>query len=165
MKTKSIAFAGLVGALYAALTIVMAPISYGPVQVRLAESLTVLPYLFPQTIPGLFFGCMAANIFGGFGLLDIFFGSFLTLVAAIFTRWAHKLSIPWLAPLPPVVLNAFGIALILYVVLDVPYWLTVLQIGIGQFISCYVLGLPLLFFLSKRKHIIDRQQYPDTSGE
>ncbi|MBD3384467.1 QueT transporter family protein [candidate division KSB1 bacterium] len=150
-STKNIALAGLIGALYAALTIGMAPLSYGPVQVRISESLTVLPYLFPGTIYGLYFGCMAANIVGGYGLIDILGGSLLTLLAAILTFYSGKIKKPWLAPLPPVVINAFGVSLYLHVLADMPYWITVAYIGLGQFLSCYGLGLALLYFLLKRK--------------
>ena len=66
IASKHIELAGIIGALYTALTIALAPISYGPVQVRVAEVMTVLPFLTPWAIPGLYFGCMAANIFGGF---------------------------------------------------------------------------------------------------
>jgi uncharacterized membrane protein len=154
ISTRQIAFSGVVGALYAGLTVTLAPISYGPIQVRVAESLTVLPYLFPQTIGGLFFGCMAANIFGGYGPIDIFAGSFITLLAALSTAWLRKLRKPVLAPLPPVVLNAFGVALYLHLLADIPYLITVAQIGIGQLISCYGLGLPLLLFLLRRPELL-----------
>ncbi len=149
-RNKSIALSGMVGALYAALTIWLAPMSYGPVQARLAESLTVLPFLFPQTIWGLYFGCMAANIFGGFGLIDIFGGSLITLIAALSTRYLARFGKPWLAPLPPVILNALGVSLYLHILADMPYLITAGWIAIGQVISCYGLGLPLLWLLLKR---------------
>ncbi len=149
-RNKSIALAGMVGALYAALTVWLAPISYGPVQARLAESLTVLPYLFPQTIWGLYFGCMAANFFGGFGLIDIFGGSLITLFAALITRYLARFGKPWLAPLPPVILNALGVSLYLHILADMPYLITAGWIAVGQVISCYGLGLPFLVLLLKR---------------
>lgn len=149
-STKNIAIAGIIGALYAALTIILAPISYGPVQVRLAEALTVLPFIFPAAIPGLYFGCMAANIFGGFGPIDIFGGSFLTLIAALLTYWLRRYNKPWLAPLPPVLINALGVSLYLHVLSDLPYWMTVSYIAIGEFVACYAFGLILLYTLKKK---------------
>ncbi len=148
--TKYITTAAIIGALYAALTIVLAPISYGPIQVRISEALTVLPFLFPQAIPGLFLGCMVANIFGGFGPIDIFAGSFLTLVAAMLTWWLRRTNKPWLAPLPPVLVNAFGVSVYVSILAGVPYWVLVFQIGLGQLAACYGLGLPLLYALKKR---------------
>lgn len=148
--SRTLAIAGIIGALYAVLTILLAPISYGPIQVRIAEALTILPFFFPQAIPGLFVGCMAANIFGGYGPIDIFGGSFITLLAAFVTWWAGNINKPWLAPLPPVVFNAVGVSLYLHILSGLPYWLTVLYIGVGQTIACYGLGLPLLYYLRKK---------------
>jgi len=149
-NTRYITTAAIIGALYAALTIILAPISYGPIQMRVAEALTVLPYFFPQAIPGLYLGCMAANIFGGFGPIDIFGGSFLTLIAAILTYWLRRFKKPWLAPLPPVVINALGVSLYLSLLADVPYWATVGYIAVGQFAACYILGLVLLYTIKNR---------------
>lgn len=148
--TRNLAIGGIIGALYAVLTVAFGFMSYGPIQVRIAEALTVLPFLFPQAIPGLYFGCMAANIFGGYGPIDIFGGSAITLLAAGATWWTGRINKPWLAPLPPVLFNAFGVSLYLHILSGLPYWITVLYIGIGQMIACYGLGLPLLHILRKR---------------
>jgi len=148
--TRYITTAAIIGALYAALTLLLAPMSYGPVQVRVAEALTVLPYFFPQAIPGLFLGCMAANIFGGYGPIDIFGGSFLTLIAALLTYWLRRFKKPWLAPLPPVVINALGVSLYVSWLADMPYWVTVGNIALGQLAACYILGLVLLYAIKNR---------------
>ena len=150
IKSKDIAVAGIIGALYAALTIALAPISYGPVQVRIAEAMTVLPFLTPWAIPGLYFGCMAANYFGGFGLVDIFGGSFLTLLAAFGTYGLRRFNKAWLAPIPPIFVNAFGVSIYLHILAEWPYFLCVLYVGIGQLIACYALGYPLLLVIRKR---------------
>ncbi|AEX86268.1 membrane protein [Marinitoga sp. 1135] len=147
MKTKNMVLAGVVAALYVALTVVLQPISYGPMQVRISEALTVLPFLNPIFIPALYIGAMLANIFGGFGAIDIFLGSALTLVAAYLT---YKMPNKYLAPLPPVIVNAFGVSAYVAPLAHVPYWSTVLWIGIGEAIACYALGLPLLILLEKR---------------
>ena len=149
-ETRDITMAAMIGGLYAALTILLAPWSYGPVQVRLAESLTVLPFIFPQAIPGLFAGCMIANIWGGYGPLDIFGGSAITLVAGIATYYLRRFGKLWLAPIPPILFNALGIGYILYIVTDVPYWIIALQVGGGQTIACAIIGIPLLLLLKKR---------------
>jgi uncharacterized membrane protein len=142
----------MIGAIYAILTILFAPISYGIVQVRVSEMLMVLPFFTPAAIPGLFVGCIIANIFGGFGLLDVIFGSLATLLSAFLVS---KIGNKYLAPLPPVIVNAIIIGLVLHVVLDLPLYLTVLWVGFGQLIACYGLGLPLLLLLEKRKYIFD----------
>ncbi|MCR4437771.1 MAG: QueT transporter family protein [bacterium] len=150
MTSKQIATAGIIGALYAALTVVLSPISYGPLQVRVAEALTVLPFVTPWAIPGLYFGCMVANVFGGLGPVDIFGGSFISLVAACLTYLLRCTGKAWLAPLPPILCNAFGVSLYLHRIAGMPYWLTVLYIAAGEAIACCALGYPLLVLLQKR---------------
>ena len=138
----------MVAAIYVVLNIIFAPISYGPIQARIAEALVVLPFIDPSAIMGLFLGCILANIYGGLGMVDIMGGSLCTLIAAYLT---YKLKNPKLAPLPPVLINAFGVGIYLHLLFDLPYWITVLYIGIGEFIACYVLGYPLLILLIKNK--------------
>jgi uncharacterized membrane protein len=149
-----IAYAGLIAALYAVLTIALAPISFGVYQVRVAEALTVLPFVFPPAVFGLFAGCMIANIFGGNGLPDIIFGSLFTLMAAALTyltsKIKHRRLAYALAPLPPVVINAFGVSIYLSKITGMSYLFVVQMIGIGQVIACYVIGLPLLIFVASR---------------
>lgn len=265
MKTKDISIAGLIAAVYTIVAVFLAPISFGVYQVRISEALTILPFLTPAAIPGLFIGCALANIFGGMGWVDITFGSLLTLAAAFMTRGTFHLTrtklyesvallaiallwigslytllesnfnyvslilpIPavfalglsekyrsegrsnrrvsiirgisfgillyigfklvdqpelvvaivgeiallgaWLAtwvlfrmwyekrnlnlilaPLPPVLVNAFGVSAYLAPIIEVDYWFAVQMIGVGQLIACYVVGLPLLLALEKRK--------------
>jgi uncharacterized membrane protein len=148
--TKYLTLSAVIAAIYAALTILLAPISYGPMQIRIAEAMTVLPFIFPQAIPGLYIGCMVANIWGGFGPIDIFGGSAVTLVAAALTYWLRRFNKPWLAPIPPVVLNAVGVGYYLHILTEMPVWLSIGWVGLGQAIACFGLGLPLLYAIRKR---------------
>jgi uncharacterized membrane protein len=159
LSIRSICVGALIAAMYAALTIWLAPISYGPVQVRVSEALTVLPFVEPSAVWGLFLGCLIANTFGGLGPWDIFFGSFLTLGAALLTYLLRKTGKPWLAPLPPIVLNAFGVSAYLMLLFEPPkisllgnmpgYFIFVITVGLGEMIACYLLGLPLLYSLRR----------------
>jgi len=271
LTTKELSVAGLIAALYTVLSIAFLPISFGVYQIRVAEALTVLPFLTPAAIPGLFIGCLLANILGGMGWLDIVFGPLITLVAAILTRYTYhfskrftgrqlaafpvllmwvgavyllngfemsaqivvglglsaiafivaiigeklgstgKSAVSWLwavritavlvtsyavhlmrvsadarlylfgglvliaatittmvlsriwftggnpnvlvAPLPPVLLNAFGVSAYLAPLIGVNYWFSVQMVGVGQLIACYLIGLPLLMLLGKRKRL------------
>jgi len=148
IKLKYIIRVAMIAAIYVVLNIIFASISYGPIQVRIAESLTVLPFIDPSAIIGLFVGCILANILGPVGMVDIIGGSLCTLVAAYLT---YKLKNPKLAPLPPVLINAFGVSIYLHLLFDLPYWITVLYIGMGEIIACYILGYPLLILLIKNK--------------
>ncbi len=161
--------AALIAALYAALTMVFAPISYLQVQVRIAEALTVLAYIEPAAILGLFIGCVIANLQSPLGPLDVIFGSTLTLMAALATYKIGRIfsrrgqtSSPHLGPLvgllPPVIFNAFGVALILNLILELPYFVTALYVGFGQILAVYGLGYPLLIILLKRGGIFKENQ-------
>lgn len=155
-KTRFIAEVGIIAALYAVLTIVVAPISYGPMQIRISEALCVLPYFTAAAVPGLFIGCLIANGFGlvlgsSLGLMDVIVGSAATLAAA----WlAAKTRIRWLVPLPAVVLNAALVPWTLSVMLGLPYWINVLWVGAGQIVACYGLGYPLLLILNRRRSVL-----------
>ena len=142
--------AAMIGALYAGLTILLAPISYGMIQVRVAEMLMVLPYFTPAAVPGLFVGCFIANLYGGYGLLDIIFGSLATLISAVLVSRIKK---RYFVPLPPVLINAIIVGFILHLVLDIPFYLTAAWVGLGQLVACYGLGLPLLLILDKQRQI------------
>ncbi|HEX7401412.1 MAG TPA: QueT transporter family protein [candidate division Zixibacteria bacterium] len=153
LSTRYIAQVGIIASLYAALTIVLAPISYGPLQVRISEALTILPFLTPAAVPGLFIGCVVANVYGGLGIYDIIGGSLCTLLAAYLTYLLSKTKQPLLAPLPPVVVNALGVSLYLHFLFQLPYWLTVAYIALGEIIACFVLGYPLLLIILKREKL------------
>lgn len=149
-KTKKMVYGAVVAALYAVLTLAFAPISYGPVQFRISEALTVLPLLFDFAIPGLTIGCVVANFLGGFGLYDIVFGSLATLLGTMGTRLLRKK--PLLAMLVPVLSNAIIVGSMLYVIVpDSPALLyNILTIGVGEFVICLGMGLPLYYVLKKR---------------
>ena len=138
----------MVAAIYAAMTIALAPISFGPLQFRAAEAMTVLPCVYPEAVPGLFIGCLIANLIGGYGIADIVFGSLATLAAAYMSRRMKQI---WLVPLPPVIVNALVIGAVLSKMLGLPFWLTAGEICLGQTGACYGLGIPLLLFLKRRK--------------
>lgn len=147
MNTRLITRAGAIAAAYTVLTYLLAPISYGPVQLRISEALTVLPIFYPEAIPGLFVGVMVANILGGLGPWDIFGGSFVTLAGAFVTyRWRDSI----IAYLSPIVLNAFLISAYLSVLYGMPYWLTVLSIGASEAAVVFGIGYPLVRFLRSR---------------
>ncbi len=151
MKKKGLKYliqGGIIAALYAGLTLLFQPISYGLGQVRISEALTILPFFTPAAVPGLFTGCVIANFFGGFGWVDVVFGSLATLLAAYVT---YKIKNKWLAPLPSVLFNGMIVGIELAVLLNQPWWLAILYVTAGQAISCYVLGLPLLLALEKHQ--------------
>lgn len=144
---KDLARGALIAAIYTVLCIALQPISYGAVQLRVAEALTVLPILYKEAIPGIFLGVLLANIFGGMGLADIVFGS-LTSLAAAYLTWRFRRF--FAAYLFPIVLNAVIISIYLHAIANLPYWVTVLSIGGSQAIVIFALGYPLIRLL--RRH-------------
>lgn len=158
MKNKNVLFmthAAMIAAIYVVLTYIFAPFSFGEVQIRIAEALTILPVFTPAAIPGLFIGCLIGNILGGAILPDIIFGSLATLIGAIFTymlRDQHKV----LAILPPIISNTIIVPFVLKlgygVNLPIPFMM--LTVGIGEIIGCGVLGLVLYTALSKYRSLI-----------
>ncbi|HHY91225.1 MAG TPA: QueT transporter family protein [Clostridiales bacterium] len=150
-KTKFWVQAALIGAIYAVLTIAFAPISYGQMQVRVSEALTVLPFFTPAAVPGLFIGCIIANLYGGNGIIDIVFGSLATLVAAALS---HKMPKKWLVPFPPVIVNAIVVGWLLHYLFQLPLLLTMLWIALGQTIACFGIGYPLMLLLEKYQYKI-----------
>ena len=139
----------LIAAIYAVLCAALAPISYGEVQFRISEALTILPLLMPEAVPGLFVGCLIANLIGGAGILDIVFGSLATLIAGLLTYAMRKLP-AWVALLPVVVVNGLVVGWVLNVVYGTPLLLAMGSVALGQAVVCYVLGLPLLALLRRR---------------
>ncbi|MEF9987776.1 MAG: QueT transporter family protein [Christensenella sp.] len=151
-KTRFICETAVIAAIYCVLTLLLAPLSFGQIQLRVAEALCVLPFFTPAAVPGLFIGCLIANIFGStLGLMDIIVGSLASLAAAFL---ASKIKNKWLVPLPSVILNAFLVGWVLNTMLGLPYFINALYVGVGQALACYAIGMPLLFILDKYKNRI-----------
>jgi uncharacterized membrane protein len=149
--------AAAIGGVYAAVTIALAPISFGPVQVRIAEALTVLPFFTPAAVPGLFVGCMVSNLVMSPYPVDFIVGSLATLLAASLSYVCRRKL--WLVPLPPVIINALVIGTMIWI-LSGPHTPLVLlaymgSVGLGEAISCYALGVPLMLYLRRHRGIFD----------
>lgn len=154
-----LAQAGLIAALYAALTLLVQPLSFGAVQLRVSELLTVLPVYTPAAIPGLTVGCFLSNLIGlssganPAGGWDLLFGTAATALSAVLTyalRNKRLKGSPVWATLPPVVLNALIVGTELYVVYGgLPLWLHVVWVAAGQLVACTLGGLLLAWTLEK----------------
>lgn len=145
-KTIFLTRCAVIAALYATLTLVLAPISYGPIQVRVSEALTILPLFYLESIPALAIGCFFANIVSG--PVDMVLGTIATLVAAVLTRFSKKI---YFGVFPPVILNALIVPAIFIInsVSSDAYYINMLTVGLGELISVVVLGTILYFVLKK----------------
>ena len=158
MKNKTVLFtvqAALIAAIYVVLTYVLAPFSFGEVQMRISEALTILPVFTPAAVPGLFIGCLLGNILGGAVLPDIIFGSIATLIGAVGTRLLRNAH-PFLAPVPPIIANSLIVPFILKyaygIPLPIPFMM--LTVGVGEVISCGIFGMVLYYALRNRREEI-----------
>lgn len=155
-KTLFITQAAMIAAIYVVLTyfINAFDLASGAIQVRISEALTILPVFTPAAIPGLFLGCLLSNFLTGAVIWDVIFGSIATLIGAAGTYLLRKHK--WLAPIPPVISNTVIVPFILsyaYGLPDsIPYMM--ITVGIGEVISCYILGLFLFSLLSKYRNTI-----------
>lgn len=155
-KVKNLVKAGIIAALYVVLVVGFSYSSFGPIQFRIAEMLTILPLFTPAAIPGLFIGCLLANVLGGAVFLDVVFGSLATLVAAYMSYRLRKKE--WLVPVPPVLINAVVVGIILKFVYAeaASIWVLMGSVFLGQMVSAYGLGMILLKALKPfRKYIED----------
>ena len=159
-QTRFITEGAVIAALYVVLTLVFAPISFGPVQVRIAEALAILPFFTPAAVPGLFVGCLIANFMGEGVIWDVVFGSLATLIGA----WGgYKLRTNrWLVPVPTIISNTLIIPFVLryaYGVVDMAIPLIMLSIFAGEVIGCYILGELLgTALLSRRTRIFGKAE-------
>ena len=159
MRDKKVLFitqAAMIAALYVVLTLLANALGLAnyAVQIRFSEALTLLRFFTPAAIPGLWAGCVLANILTGCAPLDILFGSLATLVGAFFTYVLRRYK--WAAPLPPIAANTVIVPFVLAYVYQfpgsIPYFM--LTVGAGEFISCGILGMALLAVLEKYRNVI-----------
>ena len=153
-KTREIVLGAVIAALYVALTLPFAPIAYGPVQFRISEALTVLPYFTPAAVPGVTLGCLLSNILMGSPLPDIVFGTIATLIGAIFSYRlrVHK----YLVCVPPIVANALIIPWVLKFAYGVPDLVPVMMftVGLGEVLAVGVLGNIFLLSLERCRKML-----------
>ncbi len=153
-KARYITEAALVGALYVVLCEFSAllGLSSGAFQIRFAEALTVLPAFLPSAVPGLFVGCLLANILSGAVMWDVIFGSLATLLGAFLTKILSRKN-KYLASVPPIVANSVVIPLIIKYAYGVKIGFPLIFLGVlsGEIISCGILGTILISALLPKK--------------
>lgn len=163
INTRNLITAAVVGALYAVLTMVLAPISYGALQFRVSEVLCILPFFIPFTAWGLFVGCIVANLMSTAGVLDVVFGSLATLITCLCIAWCGKmgntLKARLLACFMPVIWNGLIVGATLTIALAGLNPLTHFgaflvfagEVALGELGVMYIIGLPLMTYLPKQR--------------
>ena len=159
-STRNLTRASMIAAIYCVLTLMFQPISYGPVQFRVSEALTLLPVLTANAVPGLFIGCLLANLLGGAMWYDVVFGSIATLLAAVCSRKLRN--IPAAAAAMPVLFNGLIVGPVVYFAYSKapggafsPFLLIkdIGSVALGEAVICFVLGLALVKMLSGARNI------------
>ena len=159
MRNKKVLFvaqAALIAAIYVVLTYFVSAfhLASGAIQIRISEALTVLPMFTPAAIPGLAIGCFLSNLLTGCLPMDVFFGSLATFIGSVGSYLLRKHK--WLVPLPPVVANTLIVPYVLAYVYGaegtIPFFMV--TVGIGEVISCYVLGSVLMNALLPYRNIL-----------
>lgn len=159
LKTAKLVRTGIIAALYAALCFVTFPVASGAIQLRLSEGLCLLPLLFPEATVGVAIGCLIVNIVTACALPDVIFGTLITLVAAFFTyltgkavqKTALKIAVGGVFP---ILFNAFLLPVIWYFCyggLEYAYMLSVLFLFLGEGVSVYLVGVPIVLFIERAK--------------
>ena len=159
MRSKQVLFvaqAALIAAIYVVLTYFISAfqLASGAIQIRISEALTILPFFTPAAIPGLAIGCFLSNLLTGCLPMDVLFGSLATLIGAVGSYLVRKHK--WLVPLPPVIANIVIVPYVLAYVYGaegtIPFFMV--TVGIGEVISCYVLGSILMNALMPYRNIL-----------
>ena len=163
-RLRSLSAGAMIAALYAAVSLApfISIISFGAVQFRVAEALTVLAALLFPAVPGLTIGCVIANAAGaalgynGLGYWDVLFGGGATLIAALLSYALRNIKVrglPVLSLLPPIIINALviGAELTLFLPEKIPYWVNAGSVALGETAVILFLGVPLYFTLRRTK--------------
>ncbi len=158
-RVTRLAQAGMIAAFYVALTLLVQPLSFGAIQLRLSEMLTILPVYTPAAIPGLTVGCFLSNLIGlssganPAGGWDLLLGTLATGLSAVLSygfRHLRVKTLPALSATFPVILNALIVGAELYVVYGgMPLWLHITWVAVGQIGACFACGLLLAWTMEK----------------
>lgn len=155
MNIKKLVKIAITAALYAAFTIAVAPLSYGAIQFRFSEVMTLLAFIDPVYIPGLVLGCALSNIYSPLGIIDIFVGTMATFISVYMISKTKNLFFATLWP----TINCVFIGAELFFVLNQPFWISTLYICLGEFVVVTCIGYPLFKLLLKRDDVMRVLKY------
>lgn len=154
LKTKRIVRTAVIAALYALLTVALAPISYGNFQFRVSEILVLLAYFDPFYIGGLTLGCFIANLLGPNGTMDVIFGTLATFISvgaiSLTAKYIKNKASLFIASLWPTIFNGIIIGWMLNVTVGAPLWITMGEVALGEFVVITIVGLPVFKVIQNR---------------
>lgn len=148
LSVKNIARIGILAALYVVLTVALAPLSYGSVQIRISEIMMLLCFFSPEYCVAMTLGCAISNMFSSFALLDVPFGTLATALSAMMIYRSNRF---WLSSLYPVIFNGLIVGGVIAVSSNLPYPATALSVAAGELIAVTIIGVPVMHILMKNK--------------
>lgn len=146
--TQTIVKLGVVAALYVALSLLIEPLSFSQIQLRLGETLMVLPFINKKYTISLTIGCLIVNLFSPLGIIDVIFGVLATLSACLLISYCRNI---FLVLIPATLINAVVVGFELNLVFKLPLFLTMLTVGIGEFLAVLI-GVLIFNILIKKDH-------------
>lgn len=154
LKTKRLVRTAVIAALYALLTVALAPISYGNFQFRVSEILVLLAYFDPFYIGRLTLGCFIANLLGPNGTMDVIFGTLATFISvgaiSLTAKYIKNKASLVIASLWPTIFNGIIIGWMLNVTVGAPLWLTMGEVALGEFVVITIVGIPIFKMIQNR---------------
>lgn len=154
LKTKRLVRTAVIAALYALLTVALAPISYGSFQFRVSEILVLLAYFDPFYVGGLTLGCFIANLLGPNGTMDVIFGTLATFISvgaiSLTAKYIKNKASLVIASLWPTIFNGIIIGWMLNVTVGAPLWLTMGEVALGEFVVITIVGIPIFKMIQNR---------------
>lgn len=154
LKTKRLVRTAVIAALYALLTVALAPISYGNFQFRVSEILVLLAYFDPFYIGGLTLGCFIANLLGPNGTMDVIFGTLATFISvgaiSLTAKYIKNKASLFVASLWPTIFNGLIIGWMLNITVGAPLWITMGEVALGEFVVITIVGIPVFKMIQNR---------------
>jgi len=154
VSTKLLVVTAMIAAVYVVMTVGIAPLAFGPIQLRISEVLVLLAFIDKRYVPGLILGCLIANLFSPFGMMDVFFGT--TCTAAALWGITHSKTL-FGASLWPVFCNAF-IGVELYLLGVFPLFFGMFTVALGEFLAVSCLGYVIFRQIMKNPRLMARLQ-------
>lgn len=156
ISVKVLVKIAITAALYAVATMAIAPLSYGAVQFRFSEVMTLLAFVDPVYIPGLVLGCALSNLYSPLGIVDVIVGTAATFLSVYMISKTKHL---FIASLWPTVMNSIIVGAELFFVLHQPFWISAAYVAIGEFVVVTCIGYPLFKLLMKKDSILKVLKY------
>ena len=150
-RIKDMARIAIVASLYVALTLMFGFMSYGNIQFRVAEILILLCFFRKDYSIALILGCAISNIFSPLGIIDVIFGTLATVLSVVCVMFSKRI---FVSAIYPVLFNGLIVGIELTIVFDLPLFVTIGEVAIGEFICLAVLGYPIFKLLSRNKKFI-----------